>query len=80
MSMAKRFIVKVQVPLFSSDGGAGVLVYNEDHSIMREVPLRSEKERKQLIKEMDGEPKGFFWATHDGKGVILEEHAPWQDW
>lgn len=79
--MAKRIIVKVQLPLFASDGnGMIALVYNEDQSIMQELPLRSKKEYKELRGTMGDEPKGYFYAKFDGKGLILTEEAPWQDW
>lgn len=78
----KEFIVKVQLPLFSSDGNAGVLVYNEDQSILQELPIRSVREVKELKRQMDGESKGYFWARieDDGKGLILTRPAPWQQW
>lgn len=29
---------------------------------------------------MEGEPKAFFYAHTEGKGIILDSIAPWQDW
>lgn len=86
--MAKEFIVKVQIALASSDPNVGVMVYNEDKSVMQELPMRSKKEAKQLRKEMlKGECgeiyngfKNYFYAVLDGKGLILTGIAPMQDW
>jgi hypothetical protein len=79
--MNKRIIVKVQVPLFSSDAYVDVLVYNEDRSVMSELPMRSEWEREELLDTLGDEPKGYFYAKPDGKGgLILTGEAPYQDW
>ena len=75
-----KFIVKVQLPLASSDGNAGVLVYNEDRSVMEELSIRSEIEADQLLEELKGEPKGFFYARMQGKTLMLVGVAPWQNW
>src|SRR3954447_3877450 len=74
--MSKRMIVKVQVPLVASDPDAGVLVYNKDRSVMSELPLRSERERDELLDMLGDEPKGYFYAKFDGKGLILIGKAP----
>jgi hypothetical protein len=76
----KKFIVKVQIPLFSTHKDVGVLVYNKSRSIIEELPLRSRKELKELLKNLDGEPKGYFYAIIEGKGLILIDKAPWQNW
>lgn len=76
----KEFIIKAQIPLFSSDGSSHVLVYNEDRSIMAELPLRSMKEAKEFKRLMDDEAKGYFYAVKDGKGIIITRPAPWQNW
>lgn len=85
----KRFIVKVQLPVVSSDKEVGVLVYNEDRSIMQELPVRSKKEVKELKMLMhEGECgeiydglKNYFYAHLDNsKGLILTGLAPMQDW
>lgn len=84
----KEIIVKVQLPIVSSDPNVGVLVYNEDRSVMQELPMRSKKEVKVLQREMrkgecgeiyDG-MKNYFYAKFDGKGLILTGLAPMQDW
>ena len=78
--MATKEIVKVQVPLFSSVEDEGILVYNEDRSIEAILPIRSERELKQLRKEMKGEPKAYFYADTRNKMLILTGKAPWQEW
>jgi len=80
MAKEKRFIVKVQLPLFSSDDGFGILVYNKNRSIMQELPMRSKKEMKQLVKLIGDEMKGYFYAAKEDKGLILKGIAPWQSW
>lgn len=75
----KKIIVKVQLPIVST-GDAGVLVYNEDRSVMQELPMRSKKELKHLQKMLGDYPKGYFYAKFDGKGLILTGEAPWQEW
>lgn len=77
----KHFIVKVQLPIVSTDPDVGVLVYNEDRSIMAELPMRSIKEAEILIQVLEDFPKGYFWAKLDDKGgIILVDEAPWQEW
>ncbi len=78
--MAKRIIVKVQLPIVSNDPDVGVLVYNKSRSVMQELPLRSKKEMKQLVKLIGDEMKGYFYAEVEGTGLILKGEAPWQSW
>jgi hypothetical protein len=78
--MKKKIIVKVQVPLFSSDPDAGVLVYDKDRSFTTELPIRSRRERDEILDILGDEPKGYFYAKVDGKGLILTGKAPYQDW
>lgn len=77
--MAKRFIVKVQLPLFTT-GEIMALVYNEDRSVMQELPMRNKKELKELRERLGDEMKGYFYAKFEGKGLILTAEAPWQNW
>ncbi len=76
----RRVIVKVQLPLASSGGKGGVLVYNKSRSFMQELPLRSRRELKELQSAIGDEMKGYFYAIYDGKGLILTDVAPWQSW
>jgi hypothetical protein len=78
--MPEEFIVKAQIPLYSSDGFSHVLVYNEDRSIMREIPILSLNELVELKKDMDAFGKGFFWAYYEGGKIVLRRPAPWQQW
>lgn len=76
-------IVKVQRPIVSNAGNP-ILVYNEDKSIMTQLP-----EPKWLKKQMGDNPlKGFFFFHLEvgtvngkrGKYIVLDKKAPWQDW
>lgn len=60
-----QFIVKVQLPLFSS-GGAPVMVYNEDRTKTGMFDL-TVKQYRELEQAMEGEPKAFFTHTPRGK-------------
>lgn len=74
--MKKSVIVKVQVPLFSnaSDGGQA-LVYPEDRSWQTFFPVT-----ETLLKNLKGEPKGYFHATVSKGEVSINSAAPWQEW
>lgn len=84
----EEIIVKVQKPLFSSDAYPVFLVYNEDNSIMQELPMRSQKETKQLNRymrkgecgEMSEGMKNYFYAKCERRGLILTGLAPMQNW
>lgn len=72
-------IVKVQTSLFTSDGSHLALVYNEDKSVMGEMPVS-----KEILDAMNGELKAFFWAEIPSSNKFVEieliDEAPWQDW
>lgn len=78
--MKKKIIVKVQIPLFSSDGSAGVLVYNKDQNFLQELHIGSKRERDKLLRVLDDEPKGYFYARVEGAALILTDRAPDQNW
>lgn len=78
--MKKRFIVKVQLPLISSHSDAGILVYNEDRSIMQEFHIKSKAEAKELYKVIEDEMKGYFYAYLNDSELIIDSIAPWQKW
>ena len=75
MSHKPKFIVKVQVPLESSEPDPHILIYNEDKSIFETFPMTDE------MHEAFTEPKSFQFARlrKDGMLVLCGE-APWQDW
>jgi hypothetical protein len=56
-----------------------VLVYNKDRSLQEMFDADGEQ-YDALLQLMEGEPKAFFWAHRSGKGIELDEPAPWQDW
>lgn len=68
-------ILKVQLPLLTTEKLNTVLVYNKSRSVMAQLP-----EPKGLRKAMKGEPKAFFKGhTKDGF-IYLDEITSWQDW
>lgn len=77
----EKFIVKVQLPIFSSDSDSEALVYDEGRTFVEQMPLP--KKAKDMMK---GEPKSFWWAMNvydkkrNGYWLELLELAPWQDW
>lgn len=76
----KKHIVKVQISIFSSDKGKSgkrqVLVYNEDRSLEWTGDAT-----KEIVKQLDGELKKFFYAKAKKGGYItLLGEAPWQSW
>jgi len=73
-------IVKVQMPLASSDRNALALVYDEERRFRELVPVTA-----TLRAKMAGRPKAYFEAervTLDGSGETVEigDEAPWQEW
>lgn len=73
--MKKRFIVKVQWPLLTTEINPLVMVYNKNRKIDLMVPAC-----KGLKKEMKGQFKVFFYAFVKDKQVVLNGVAPWQSW
>ena len=74
--MSKKFIVKVQISLFSSDDQKLVMIYDEGRTFTDQFPAT-----KELLDGMGGEPKKFFWAkTADDGFLELGEEAEWQEW
>jgi len=73
----KSLIVKVQVSLYSSDCESMALIYNEDKSMLLEIPVDDD-----LVKLMDGEMKAFFYGKLDNNNgfTLTDKSAPWQDW
>lgn len=72
----KKFIVKIQVSLASSDGKSLTLIYDMGRSIEAEFETS-----KDITRIMKGESKIFSYAHLDEKGgLILDEQAPNQDW
>jgi hypothetical protein len=77
MTIDKIFVVKLQVPIFSSDPHAQCLVYNEDRSFETFVPMDENIERA-----MKGRPKAFFRSGLTGKTFYLgtESEVPDPGW
>ena len=69
-------IVKVQMPIITTEKYLVCLIYNEDRSVLAEMSVT-----KELKKEMKGELKKYFNAHTDKKKfIILDEEAPEQSW
>ncbi len=70
-------IVKVQASLATNDPrGQLALIYNEDRTVEWCGPVSDE-----ILAQLKGEPKAFFYAFLDDKGVIqIKNPAPWQEW
>lgn len=81
-------IVKVQFAIVNGGDGSGILVYNEDRSIMGELPVRTKRELKALQKEMHsgrcgeiyGGMKNYFYASIVDNVLLLGKRAPEQGW
>lgn len=70
-----KFLVKVQVSLYTTESKPQILIYNEDHSIFFQGDMYKGLEKR--IKE----PKKFWWAHVSKKNmIVLDKPAPWQDW
>lgn len=71
----KKFIVKMQVPLMSSDPEAQALVYNEDRDV--EMFLEITPKIKKL---MGTEHKKFFEIKMQGNRFEFVKEVPDQNW
>lgn len=78
---AKLVIVKVQLPIASSDDNAGVLIYSEDKSFMEEIPFRDVDGFEIMQKPLGIFSKAYFYAKLGNNGEItIVRKAPWQVW
>ncbi len=73
-------IVKVQMPLASTDRSAQALVYDEERRFRELVPVSA-----TLRAKMAGRAKAYFEAERvtldDGRETVeIGEEAPWQEW
>lgn len=67
-------ILKVQLPLASTEINPPALVYNEDQSIYLHLPVENVSAR------MRGRPKVYFYATERDGDLYLDDEAPEQLW
>ncbi len=82
MKKKNSVIVKVQLPVVTSEPSPMCLVYNEDRSVLNQFPVSAAV--KNLLR---GKLKSF-WHAHlipdpKKKGaflVSLDRKAPWQEW
>lgn len=70
-----RFIVKVQLPVVTSDPQPKCLVYDQSRRIEREFPAT-----RALRKTMGGSLKRYFYAHLMDGELPLEGRAPEQTW
>ena len=68
-------IVKVQLPLFSSEKNPPALIYNKDRKIYATVPVTEE-----VVELMGDSAKEFFHAEIEDGNIVLGDKAPWQKW
>ena len=68
-------IVKVQLPLNTNEVEPLALIYTKTRSFQAMVPVT-----KDIVDAMKGQPKAFFHAHTNGKNVILDKPAPWENW
>lgn len=75
--VVREHIFKVQVPLTSNTTSPPALVYNEDRTVLKEIPITSEM--MQLFPE--GAVKVYVKGTIDRNGDIdLQQRVKDQDW
>lgn len=73
---APRTIVKVQMPLVSTEKHPRALVHNQDRSVLFQTPITD-----PLRARMRGKAKGYFHATIEPSGDIeISDPAPDQSW
>jgi hypothetical protein len=73
-------IVKVQAPLFSTEAGDPVMVYDQSRATTWVIPLRDLPEKvTRSIPTL--RPKVFWHVTREADDKLTWEHqAVWQDW
>lgn len=74
MKVGEEFIVKIQMPLESSEPIPRALIYNRDRSILIFRPIEDVKDM------MDGEVKKFFFLQIINEKEVALREAPWQEW
>jgi hypothetical protein len=69
-------IIKIQIPVVSSQPHARALVYNKDRSINFMMPLPP-----AIKKRMGKDKKAYFEATITGDNIELHEKiSRWPNW
>lgn len=73
--MAVRTVIKIQIPVFSSEGNEGpALVYNRDKTVYLEM------EPYHVRKKMGKSLKKYFYADVVQDSMTIMGEAPMQDW
>lgn len=70
-------IVKVQLPIYTNDPDAGMLVYDYERILQRDLPVDN-----QVVMNMPRMQKAFFYATWNKqqRNWSIGERAPDQSW
>lgn len=69
-------IVKIQVPIATTERLPLALIYDESRAVEFQVPITSE-----ILFIMKGRPKAFFHATSEEDGAfVVGEEVPEQNW
>lgn len=72
-------IVKVQLPLMTSDGEAPALIYNEDKTWLKQVPIT--KYLLSLMERPGGYAvKRYFEAWIDGDSIVMGSQVEDPGW
>ena len=70
-----NMVVKIQLPLVSSEAEPKALIYNEDQSLHTMMPV------SDLLRTVIGdELKAFFEVTIKDGNLVLEERLEGQGW
>ena len=62
----RAFIVKIQLPITSSEPDPPALAYDQSHSYIAEVPITAE-----LHRMMRGRLKAYFHAKLEGDELVI---------
>lgn len=73
--MKSKNIVKVQIPLSTSQNPPLALVYNKQQDIFFEMDIT-----EVVLAIMNKEYKKYFYYRFENDQIELLDEAPWQDW
>ena len=73
--MKKKFIMKVQLSLFTNENEQQILAYNKDRSVTCQANAN-----KKVTKMMDGALKKYFNVTVEDDCIFLLDEVEEQKW
>ena len=76
--MTKTIIVKVQVPMWSSEAEAPALIYNKGKDWL--VTMRRDEMPEEVWKAAVGTGKAYFYAELKGRDIVFGKEASRQEW